>query len=278
MKGFEVRRVSFVSAAVIAAVLFVSGTFFASAQDDFIPEGDTYVIREPAAWTRPKGEVAVSMGFTPWVVRGEIGIVDYVTVGVAYGGANVLGYGNPDFNPYPAFQIKFRITNGGAVLPAVSVGYDDQGQGRYLDGLNPYLSKNEGRAQDYNRFVIKAKGFYGVASQEYGLLGALGFHFGLNYNVREKNDDDTMNVFCAVEKTVGSRLMLLATYDAGFNDDNKNALSEGHGFLNTGVRWHVSDDFDLDFYVTNVLNNQETRLGYEGKYSRMLFITYKWSL
>jgi hypothetical protein len=279
------KKVGFMAVvAVIAAFSFIHVATTAFAQEDFAPEGDTYVIKEPAAWTRPKGEIAVSTGFTPWVVRGEIAILDYVLLGVAYGGTDVLGYGEPDFNPYPAFQIKFRITNGGAVIPALSVGYDDMGQGRYLDGVNPYQSKNESRDArerriiNYNRYVIKAKGFYAVASQEYGLFGALGFHFGMNYSVREAKDDDTLDFFAAVEKSLGPRVMIMATYDVGFNDDNDNALGQGRGFLNTGIRWHVSDDFDIDFYVTNLFNNQEKRLGDEGKYTRMFYITYKWFL
>jgi hypothetical protein len=268
----------------VTTFLFIYGPTAVSAQEDFIPEGGTYVIKEPTAWTRPKGEVAISTGFVPWVVRGEIAILDYVLLGVAYGGANVLGFGEPDFNPYPAFQVKFRITNGGPVMPALSVGYDDMGQGRYLDGVNPYLSGNESKRLgrivevNYDRYVIKAKGFYVVASQEYGLFGALGFHFGVNYGVRERNDDDSLNFFTGVEKSLGPRFMAMATYDLGFNDDNSSALGEGKGFLSAGARWSVSDDFDLDFYVTNLLNNQEKRLGDEGKNNRMFYISYKWFL
>ncbi len=268
----------------VTTFLFIYGPTAVSAQEDFIPEGGTYVIKEPTAWTRPKGEVAISTGFTPWVVRGEIAILDYVLLGVAYGGTDVLGYGKPDFNPYPAFQIKFRITNGGPVLPALSVGYDDMGQGRYLDGVNPYQSKNETRDTgvskiiDYNRYVIKAKGFYVAASQEYGLFGALGFHFGGNYSVRERKDDDSLDFFMGIEKSLGPRFMAMLTYDMGFNDDNDNALGEGRGFLSAGARWSVSDDFDLDFYFTNLLDNQETRLGDEGKNNRMFYITYRWFL
>lgn len=270
--------------AVVTTFLFMLGPAVTFAQEDFVPEGGTYVIKEPSAWTRPKGEVTVSTGFTPWVVRGEIAILDYVLLGVAYGGTDVLGYGKPDFNPYPAFQVKFRITNGGAVLPAISVGYDDMGQGRYLDGINPYLSgeksKKSGRTVevDYDRYVIKAKGFYGVASQEYGLFGALGFHFGVNYSIRERNDDDSLNFFTGMEKSIGPLFMAMVTYDLGFNDDNDNALGEGRGFLSAGARWHVSDDFDLDFYITNLLENQKIRLGDEGRSNRMFYITYRWFL
>jgi hypothetical protein len=245
-------KITRVVIAIITTFLFVSGPAAAFAQEDFIPEGDTYIIKEPAAWTRPKGEIAVSTGFTPWVVRGEIAILDYVLLGVAYGGTDVIGYGEPDFNPYPAFQIKFRITNGGAVLPALSVGYDDMGQGRYIENIGQYPTVKKPALIEYNRYAIKAKGFYAVASQEYGLFGALGLHLGMNYNIREKKDDDSLNFFTGVEKSLGKHLMIMTTYDAGFNDDNENALGEGRGFLNTGIRWHVSDDFDLDFYITNL--------------------------
>ncbi|MCP4229908.1 MAG: hypothetical protein GY771_07135 [bacterium] len=244
------------------------------AQDDFVPKGETYIIREPAAWTRAKGEFSLQMGMEPLFVRAELGILDYLTAGISYGGVNMLGYDEPELYPRPYFQVRFRITNGGMFLPAISVGYDDQGQGRFI-GEERIASIG----RDWNRFQIKAKGFYAVASQEYELLGPFGIHLGVNYNAIENNDEDRHpNVFAAIEMGLGQHIMLVGTYDAAINDNGDESFGDGFGFLNAGVRWRVVEEFNIEFYLMNLLENQnETLPGDEGGLSRMLMITYKGS-
>jgi hypothetical protein len=257
---------------LIAIQLLITTTVFA--QEDFVPEGETYVIREPAAWTRASGDFCLQMGMEPLFVRAELGILDYLMAGISYGGVNVLGYEEPELYPRPYFQIRFRITNGGMFLPALAVGYDDQGQGRFI--------KEESIAnidRDWNRFQIKAKGFYAVASQEYELLGPFGIHLGVNYNPIEDNDEDKHpNVFAGLEMGLGQHIVLVGTYDAAINDNGDESFGDGFGFLNAGVRWRVVPEFNIEFYLMNLLENQnETLPGDEGGLSRMLVITYKGS-
>lgn len=245
-----------------------------TAQDDFVPEGETYVIREPAAWTRPAGDFSVQMGMEPLFIRAELGILDYLLAGISYGGVNLLGYDEPEPYPRPYFQVRFRITNGGMFLPAISVGYDDQGQGRFIEE-----ERIDSLRRDWNRFQIKAKGFYAVASQEYEIWGPLGIHLGMNYNAIENNDNDKHpNVFAAVEKGLGQHIMVIASYDAAINDNGDESFGDGLGFLNAGIRWRVVPQFNFEFYLMNLLENQNDRLpGDEGGMSRMLMVTYKGS-
>lgn len=241
------------------------------AQEDFVPEGETWVLENPTAWARLRGEYAASIGVEPFVVRGEIGILDYLTVGVSYGGVDVFGSATPTMNPRPGFQAKFRITNGGPIMPAVAVGYDDQGHGKYYD-----FDPTQGNEKvNYDRYQFKAKGFYLALSQELELLGALGLHLGVSYNVVEDKDEDSdPDVFAALEKSVGPHLMLLGAYDMGLNDNGPKSLGMGRGYLDAGVRWRVTENFNLEFWVTNLLENQIDKLGDEGRYSRMLYLTY----
>jgi hypothetical protein len=240
------------------------------AQEDFVPEGETYVIDNPSAWTRLRGEYAAGIGVEPFVTRGEIGILDYLTVGVSYGGADVFGTGEPTMNPRPGFQAKFRITNGGPILPALSVGYDDQGHGKYYD-FNP---RYPGQNVDYDRYQFKAKGFYLVFSQEIEVLGALGLHLGASYNVIEDKDDDGVDAFGSLEKTLGPYLVLLGAYSMGLNDDAPDSLGSGYGYLDAGVRWRVTENFNVEFRFTNLLENQLDALGEEGGYARRLDLLY----
>jgi len=67
----------------------------AAAQEDFVPEGETYVITNPTAWSRLRGEYAASVGVEPFTVRCELGVLDYLTVGISYGGVDVFGSVQP---------------------------------------------------------------------------------------------------------------------------------------------------------------------------------------
>ncbi len=242
----------------------------AHAQEDFVPEGETWVIENPTAWARLRGEYAAGIGVEPFVVRGEIGVLDYLTVGISYGGVDVFGSAAPTMNPRPGFQAKFRITNGGPIMPAVAVGYDDQGHGKYYE-FDPH---REGQNVYYDRYQFKAKGFYLVLSQELELLGALGLHLGGSYNVIEDKDDSDPDIFAGLEKSLGPHLMLLGTYDVGLNDNSPKSLGMGRGYLDAGVRWRVTENFNLEFWFTNLLENQVEVLGDEGAYARMLYLTY----
>ncbi len=245
----------------------------AAAQEDFVPEGETYVITNPTAWSRLRGEYAASVGVEPFTVRGELGVLDYLTVGISYGGVDVFGGVQPAMNPRPGFQAKFRVTNGGAWLPAFAVGYDDQGYGRYYD-YDPYIWRTAAVKVDYDRYQFKAKGFYAVVSQEIELLGVLGLHLGVSYNVIEDKDDRNADVFGAVEKGIGAHLMALGAANMGINDNSPAALGMNRGYLDAGIRWRVTDAFNLEFWLTNLLENQTGKLGAEGGYARKLYLTY----
>jgi hypothetical protein len=245
----------------------------AGAQGDFVPEGETWVIHNPSAWTRLRGEYAANVGVEPFVARCEVGLLNYLTLGVSYGGVDVFGSETPTMNPRPGFQGRFRITNGGPILPAIAFGYDDQGYGKYFD-IDPYVERTENRQVDYDRYQFKAKGFYLVFSQEIELLGALGLHAGVAYNVVETKDDDDPTGFASFEKSLGPHLMLLAAYDAAFNDNAPASLGMGYGYLDAGVRWRLSENFNVEFWATNILENQIDKLGEEGAYARILYLTY----
>ena len=270
----SVKRQNATGRAVLAALaVAVTWAGLAAAQEDFVPEGETYVFQNPTAWTRLRGEYAGSIGVEPFIIRGELGVLDYLTVGLSYGGVDVFGNLKPAMYPRPGFQAKFRITNGGTWMPALAAGYDDQGYGRYYD-YDPYIYRTENRKVDYDRYQFKAKGFYAVISQEIDLLGAFGLHLGVSYNVLEDKDDNDPDVYGAFEKAFGPHLMFLGAYDMGLNDNAPEALGMGRGYLDAGVRWRVTDSFNLEFWMMNLLENQTQKLGKEGGYARKLYLTY----
>lgn len=237
--------------------------------------GETYTINCPTAWTRARGNFDTHLALEPFLIKGNLSFTDFLNFGVSYGGEGVVGYGDPVFNPRPCFQAKIQITNGSELIPAIAVGYDDQGYGRFIeDEAIPY-DDPDAEVFTYDRYLIKSKGIYGVLSQEYEFLGYIGLHVGANYAVTETNDDRNPDGWVGLEKSIGPDFDLVATYDLGLNDDHNQALGgDGPGFLDAGVRFKLAPEFRLEFYMLNLLNNQETKLGREGSWSRVLAFTY----
>lgn len=234
--------------------------------------GEPYTILSPTAWTRAKGTFDIHLALEPFLVKGSLGLANWLNFGVSYGGEAVIGQGDPIMNPHPGFQAKVQLSNGNEILPAIAVGYDDQGSGRFVkDEAFPPNRTYFG----YDRYIVKSKGIYAVASQEYDFLGYIGLHLGANYNMTETNDDKSPDAWASIEKSIGPIIDLVAVYDLGANDDSNQAFGgDGPGFLDAGIRFRIAPEFRLEFYTMNLLNNQKTVLGEEGKWSRVLAFTY----
>ncbi|MGQ9705779.1 MAG: hypothetical protein ACUVWP_02080 [bacterium] len=255
-------------------ILLVIVFFEVFAGDRYIPYGEDRVIDSPTAWTKGKGEYEIYLRFLPFIIGGEIGMSDFLTLGISYGGSNVIGYGKPNWNPRPGFLVKAQITQGGAIIPAIAFGYDDQGWGPYYE-YNPIILEKGGTKEAYNRYQYKSKGFFLVFSQEFKFLGVTSIHFGLNYAITERKDDKTLNMYLALEKSITPDIYFLAEYDPGFNDNNILSLGECKGFLDIGARWKVSKEFSLEVYASNIFKNQQIKLKDAGSWYRSIFISYE---
>jgi hypothetical protein len=170
----------------------------------------------------------------------RLGFLRSVNIGFSYGAENVVGRGKVIWNPNVEFDIKARIIPETSVLPAFAVGYASQGFGPYLE--------------DLERYTIKSPGFYLVASKNYRYIGEMGLHGGVNKS-REGGDDNDLNVFLGVDKSLGPDLYLIAEYNAALNDNDQAALGYGNGYLNFGLKWAVSDHLRLELFFTNLITN-----------------------
>jgi hypothetical protein len=169
-----------------------------------------------------------------------IGFLRSVNVGFSYGAENVVGRGKVTWNPNVEFAIKARIIPESQVLPAFALGFNSQGYGPWLE--------------DLERYTVKSPGFFLVASKNYRFLGELGLHGGLNKS-REGGDDDDLNLFLGLDKSLGPDLYLIAEYDAALNDNDQEALGYGNGYLNLGVKWTASPHLRLELFFTNLIDN-----------------------
>jgi hypothetical protein len=222
------------------------------------------VIDAPTASTLPQGVFELDGRVYPSggaQLAANIGIFSRFMFGVSYGAQNLVSDEPPDWNPRVEFFAKFKIIEENWYFPALALGYDRQGYGRWDDSLD--------------RYVIKSKGFFGVVSKTYNLQGlAAGFHGGINYNPfeGEKDGDKTPNFFVGQDTRISNYVAILAEYDFAFDDDRDQVpYGRGWGYLNLGVRWLFSENLWLEADFRDMFQNR-TGVGSFGRELRLIYV------
>lgn len=178
------------------------------------------------------------------LTRVSFGLLSRLTVGVSYGGINVIGEGEVDWNPRLAFQGRLRFIDETFVMPAVACGFDSQGYGVFDD--------------EAERYQVKSKGVYAVLSKSFWLLGPLGLHVGSNYSLEDEDGDDDFSFFAGIDKDLVAGFVLVAEYDLATNDDHADGnFGTGNGYLNAGLRWTFADKLSIECDFKNLVDNRE---------------------
>jgi len=203
-----------------------------------------YLVDVPTAGMLYKGSAALDVDFYQegGVLLGiSLGILDRLSFGISYGGSKLIGSDKAVMNSVPGVNIKIRVIEESLVLPAIAIGFDSQGRDGYIKELS--------------RYVIKSPGLYAVASRNYFLLGFLSIHGGVNYSFERADDDNDINFFAGVEKTLGSVVSVMLEYNLASNDSNGKALGKGRGYLNAGFRWSVGSGLTLGVNLKDIIKN-----------------------
>jgi Exopolysaccharide biosynthesis protein YbjH len=171
------------------------------------------------------------------------GALDRLSFGISYSGIGIIGNSSVTMQKLPGVNIKFRLFDESMAFPAIAIGFDSQGKEAYIDSTE--------------RFTIKSRGVYAVASKNYAMLGNFSVHSGVNLSMERGDGDKDMDIFLGVEKSFGTNISLLGEYDFGFNDNGPRSLGQGKGYLNLGVRWSFGNGVTVGFDMKDVLKNQE---------------------
>ena len=119
------------------------------------------LIDMPTAGIMDRGVVGVNTELLPFgtvIAKVEAGIFDNISIGLSYGGSNIIGSGDPDWYPFPpGVNFRFRLMDETILTPSITLGFDTQGKGEYFN--------------DQKRFAIKAPGIFAAASKNFALLG-----------------------------------------------------------------------------------------------------------
>jgi hypothetical protein len=205
------------------------------------------VVNYPSAGILDHGSYRLEGRFGPGssvLIGSRIGFHDRVQVGVYYGFQGLLERGSVDANPHPGLRARIRLIEEGA-LPALAIGFDNQGYGRWND--------------ERERYQRKSPGFYFVVSRNYELLGDFSLSGGGNYTL-ENEDEDNFNIFGSAVKQVYASWSVMLEYDAALNDDGERAFGRGDGYLDAAVRWRY-ENLDIKFLLLDLLENTRGETG-----------------
>lgn len=169
------------------------------------------------------------------------GLHDLIDIGVSYGGSDFIGSSRISLQPHAAAKIQVRILEETYANPAIAVGFDSQGQGAYSGGDNA------------ERFRVKSRGAYIVASRNYRLLGDLGLHGGVNYSLEKDDGDGDPDFWAGLNKSVWGGIELSCEYDAATNDSKGGDIKLDQGYLNAAFKWSFNGVFTIEFDLTNIL-------------------------
>jgi len=203
-----------------------------------------YLFNLPTAGTLKRGVFALEGWFFSnggATVSVSVGISDKFSLGLSYGATNLIGSGAPQWNRLPGAMVRYRILEEELSSPALMLGFDSQGRGRFVDSLN--------------RYERKAPGFFLAASKNFEFLGYLTWHAGLNYSILEAQDDGNLNFYIGFEKTIGADLTLYVQYDFALNDDRSEIFGRGSGFLDVGLRLSLGAGFTIEMNFSNINDN-----------------------
>ena len=197
----------------IFSLIFCASSLIFSQDEQPYPPLDLVTI--PTSGTLPKGSFTLESllmkdgGILPKL---SVGITDNFYIGLSYGVQDFVGDKQMSVNKAtPEVQIKYRLYSETETIPAIVVGLDTQGKGRFLDKEELSLDNSY---SEYQRYEQKAWGVYFVASKNWNLFGNLGLHVGVNKNSWESDPyqysgetifkDKDLNLFFGIDTTIVS--------------------------------------------------------------------------
>jgi hypothetical protein len=227
------KRIAFIALAT-TIVLSCSGV---AAADEPLRLVDTPTAGLPAY----QGYVLEShLDGSVYIGRALTGISRYAAVGVSWGGGGLIGSGGASWQPHLGMQARVRLVEESMTSPAVLLGFDSQGEGKYL------------RGGKLDRFQTKSRGVYLAVSRNYRFYGNLGVHCGANWSLETDDGDSDPSFWAGFDKDIGPAFDLCCEYDFATNENTTGLMKAGSGRFNTAVKWRFGSAFSLEFDVRNI--------------------------
>jgi hypothetical protein len=213
-----------------------------------------YIIYHPTAGLLDHGSYmlrGIAGGESSFLGQIGVGFKNIFQVGASFGMQNLLGYGSPELNDKIGLQARVRLIEE-SDAPALAVGFNSQGEGRYHD--------------DLERYDRKSVGFYVVLSKNWVFaLGDISAHGGVSLTT-EREDDDDPNIFLGADWTILKRLAFILDMDAALNDNYDDSdFGLGGVYLDAGIRWFYGESLMMSLFFQDLTGNfgQSSSVGRE---------------
>jgi hypothetical protein len=169
-----------------------------------------------------------------------IGVTHYVSAGVSYGAANIIGSGEADWDDDVEFELKIRLAEEYDVVPGLAVGYDSRGHGSQISG---------------GGYEKASQGIYVVAVKTAPFSEFWEFHGGISRTLEvERTSPD---YFVGVSARFSEEFSVLVEYQLGAtrSDDGSDGKT---AYLNAGLRWIFAEQLEIDFYFRNLVGPSDS--------------------
>ncbi len=202
----------------------------------FAAHSDTYLLDTPTAESLP----ARTFGLTSRVFSGggvltyfDFGVLNRLSIGASITLEHLIGTNDEHIKILiPALQLKYRVYDGGEIMPAVAFGFDNQG------------FKYDHHEDEYEE---KGKGIYMALTKEVFFTGFI-LNGGVNYTVNGFKFDKFAG-FAGASLSVAEGASLI------FEWDNIRTFDESR--LNGAARFYFTDNFSADVALRNFNNKAE---------------------
>ena len=192
---------------IFIGILLLSVPFFAYSEGTAGTKAGyetRFIVDMPTAGINPKSSFSIRSIFSD---SGGVSLTTLFSpftnfnIGISYSGKNIIGTDNIEFQGLPGIHLAYRILNEQQRFPAILLGINTQGIGKYS-------LKNK-------RFETLSPGAYIAFSKNFTWQGGwLALHSGINYSFEPKTDKRKPNIYLGLEQSIGSWASFNLEYNA----------------------------------------------------------------
>lgn len=226
---------------LVAGLLLLPAALYAGTEEPL------YAVDSPTAGILGHGEYHVRGRIGPEssiLLGARLGLFGRVQIGASFGMQRVLERDDISVNDQVGFQVRVRVLEEHGT-PAVALGFDSQGQGRF--------------DEDIDRYQRKSPGFYAVLSKNWAIpVGEFSLHGGAEYSLENDDGDDQLTAFAASEWLVFRNVGLVLDGNGAFNDNREgNGFGAGGVYLDGAVRVNYGVSLSMMLIFRDLTGNYE---------------------
>lgn len=166
-------------------------------------------------------------------------------IGLSYSGSGIIGSKEPSFQKYPGIQLSYRIVDEKLNFPAVTLGANTQGTGKFFS--------------DPGRYETMSPGIYTAVSKNFTwAAGWVALHGGFGYTFEQKKGNNAPDAWIGIEQSLGTRAAINIEYNPNFNETDE-AFFANRSLLNASLRVALTPSTTVALQVRDILENSRIR-------------------